>query len=164
MADFFHFSKTTPELSFPTAFHVLSILPCPHMARWAKKGEGTGGWQNWNEAMEGEAWQLHHEAAHAWNLNKRQTKTQNLALRVYMDNLRGNEQRLTTLTRERHQNRNIHNCWFHLPWPANPKQERNGINYKRTVQDAGWNPKVWTYRLWLRKGLPLSVLTSYFLQ
>ena len=45
-----------------------------------------------------------------------------------------------------------------------PKQERNGINYKRTVQDAAWNPQVCTYKLWLRKGLPLSVLTSYFLQ
>ena len=58
----------------------------------------------------------------------------------------------------------IHSCWFHLPWPANPKQERNGINYKRRVQDAGWNPQVCTYKLWLRKGLPLGVLTSYFLQ
>ena len=56
---FHFFPKTTPELSFRTAFHFLSILPCPHIARWAKKGEDTGGWQNWNETFEGETWQLH---------------------------------------------------------------------------------------------------------
>ena len=48
-----HFSilRTTPELSFPTAFHFLSSLPCPHMAQWAKKGKVTGGWQSWNWAV-----------------------------------------------------------------------------------------------------------------
>ena len=79
-------------------------------------------------------------------------------------NLKGNWQGLMTLTRERHQKRNAHNCWFHLPWPANPEQDRHINNYKRTVQDAGWNPQVRTYKLRLGKGLPLCVLTSYFLQ
>ena len=43
--------------------------------------------------------------------------------------------------------------WLHLPWPANPKQERNGTDYKRTVQDAGRNPQVLTYKLRPGKGL-----------
>ena len=50
------------------------------------------------------------------------------------------------------------------PTPNRKGMELNGINYKRTVQDAGWNPQVRTYKLRLGKGLPLSVLTSYFLQ
>ena len=47
------------ERSFPTAFHFLFSLPCPHLARWEKRGDVTGGRQGWNSLFEGEAWQRH---------------------------------------------------------------------------------------------------------
>ena len=56
---FFIFPKTTPVVFLPTALPSLYSLPGPQMARRAKKEEVTGGWQNWNEVFDGDAWQLH---------------------------------------------------------------------------------------------------------
>ena len=103
-----HFSiflKTTPELSFPTAFHFLSSLPCPHMAQWAKKGKVTGGWQSWNWAV--------------WRWNMATTLRGRTSLELPQETHENAEPCLVGPYGPRHQNRNAYICWFHLPSPAN---------------------------------------------
>ena len=102
-----HFSilRTTPELSFPTAFHFLSSLPCPHMAQWAKKGKVTGGWQSWNWAV--------------WRWNMATTLRGRTSLELPQETHENAEPCLVGPYGPRHQNRNAYICWFHLPSPAN---------------------------------------------
>ena len=131
-----HFSilRTTPELSFPTAFHFLSSLPCPHMAQWAKKGKVTGGWQSWNWAV--------------WRWNMATTLRGRTSLELPQETHENAEPCLVGPYRPRHQNRKerIH-LLISLAIPSQPPNwERSGINYKRTVQDARWNPQVCTYK------------------